>query len=561
MISKYIERCKIVKEFTEDQLSHYFGYVEKKTCHHIDTFYYAVYLNEPDDIMDIQDSPELLPNNLLAFLDTLRAMKLEVRRNGGLIEGLAGMDFADKVFSFYEFCLSQNECFDIFIASKLPNKDTPRIVIQVRSRFLVLEGIKKACEQSLSFLRDFLKPFKLVPLDVRENRIDYAFHTNLIHNLQSKLKYEYLRKHLKSSLRKWNEFGDTSDDFTIDTLNLGRRSSNNIFFRMYNKSREVVEKGYKAFFIEYWFQKKMISRFDKYVYEEAYKLRSYRTGCLYGRLKWYIEFGTNEKFKEECKQLIETCYIDSNNLSFIEEKINGYIPEPTLIVNVEYQTKRRFYVSLEEWLGFVELDKKQLPFTKGKRKKKSLVIEPNGFDPLLKRIFTIFANAPSIIDYLTGYGNCVCFARDRKKGKKEFVAADESDDFYCSWWKRLRGTKIDYAEDGTFEVYRKYDAGMDIKRSAGIFQNNVARLGILTSLDTEERSFECDLVDSLCVLNDNDFVHTDNNKLSDSLTSSFKETCQKIEPGEYQARRKRKARQLKPIIEKLKPVEPEKESI
>ncbi|MBR2388023.1 MAG: hypothetical protein IKB02_04570 [Clostridia bacterium] len=561
MVSKYVRRTKIVDEFTEDQLDHYFGHVDKKTLHHIDTLYYTVWLNEPDDIVECQSDYNLLPDNLAAFLQMLCNMKAEVRCNAGLISDVAGMDFTNKVFSTYEFCISLNECFDIFIAKNLPTKDTPRILVQLRSRFLVIEGVKEAIDQSMFYLRRLLSPFELIPVDFCENRIDYAFHTNLIHNPKKKLKFEYLNKHLKSNLRTWNEWGKIGDEISIDTLSLGSRKSNNVFFRMYNKTREVCEQGYKAFFIERWFEKKLISRFDKYVYEEAFKMQSYRTGCLYGRLKWYIEFGTNEEFKEECKSLIETCFIDSNNLSFIESKINGYIPEPTVIMNIEYQTKRRFYLSAEQWLGFADID--ELPFTKGKRKKKKLLFTSKECDPLLKRIYTILANAPSIIDYLTGFGNCVSFVRDRKMSKKDFLELGEKDGF-CDWWKCIRECTIDYAPESKLEFYRSYDVGMSMQQYAGIFQNNVARMGIMASHNTEGRPFSDDLVDTLSIINDNDMVLFDSNSsfsVKDLSDEGLRDLIQKFAPAEYSARRKRKARQLKPIIEKLKPVEPEKESI
>ena len=555
MVSKYVRRTKIVDEFTEDQLDHYFGCVDKKTLHHIDTLYYTVWLNEPADIVECQSEPRLLPENLVAFLEMLKNMKAEVRRNAGLISDVAGMDFTNKVFSTYEYCISLNECFDIFIAGNLPTKDTPRILIQLRSRFLVLEGVKEALDKSMSYLRRLLSPFKLVPVDFCENRIDYAFHTNLIHSPKKKLKFEYLNKHLKSNLRTWNEWGKIGDDISIDTLTLGSRKSNNVYFRMYNKSREVCEQGYKAFFIERWFDKKMISRFDKYVYEEAFKLKSYRTGCLYGRLKWYIEFGTNEKFKEECKTLIDSCFIDSNNLSFIESKINGYIPEPTLIMNIEYQTKRRFYLSAEKWLGLADPD--ELPFRKlkGKRKKKKLLVSAKDCDPLLKRIYKILSNAPSIIDYLTGFGNCVSFVRDRKMTKKEFLEGGEAKG-YVDWWKCIRDCNIDYAPDEKIEFYRNYDLSMNIEQSVGIFQNNVARIGIMTSHETEERAFALDLVDTLCVANDNDMVAFDKNSMfsvKDISDESLKDLIQKFAPADYTARRKKKARQMKPILRKYDP--------
>ena len=103
---------------------------------------------------------------------------------------------------------------------------------------------------------------------------------------------------------------------------------------------------------------------------------------------------------------------------------------------------------------------------------------------------------------------------------------------------------------------------MNIKQSVGIFQNNVARLGIMKSRNTETCSFADDLMNSLSVVNDNDMVNFDaasRFSINDLSEKGLKELFDSFMPAEYAARRKKKARQLKPILRKFDPVMTEEE--
>ena len=192
-----------------------------------------------------------------------------------------------------------------------------------------------------------LSPFGLLPVKVRENRIDYAFHTNLIQNPYKFFSDPNLQKHLKTNLRIYQKIGKIGHDISVDTFNLGNRRSNNVYFRAYNKAREVVEMNYKSFFFQRWYDIGLISEFDKYVYEVAYELASYRTGILIGRLKWYVEHGSDSALKQKFLDILDTNFVKSDNCEKLEKELHGVIPEPTLIVNIEFQTKRKFYLSCE----------------------------------------------------------------------------------------------------------------------------------------------------------------------------------------------------------------------
>lgn len=526
MVSVQVQRCKIFNEFDREQQHQYFGISLNKSLHHIDTLYYAVYINEPDDIMELQDNGKL-PENLQNFLLMLKEAKNELKANPGETVDFDNLEAVPRSFSMYEYCVSLNECFDIFISNYIPTKETPRIVVQLRSRYLVMEGVVDALEESFTYLKEFLKPFGLFPVKVRENRIDYAFHTNLIQNPYKFFSDDNLKKHLKTKLVKGAKDFTFGEEIKLETLQLGNRKSNNVFFRAYDKTKEVIDMNYKSFFITRWFQNGLISEFDKFVYEIAYELKAYRTGVLVGRLKWYIQHGSDEELISECKKLLETNYIKSDNCEQIEKKLHNIIPEPTLIFNIEFQTKRKFFVSCSKWLDMLC----ELPYG-------NKTVVPVQKDPLLKPIFEILENSRFIIDYLTSYGNVVSFVKDRHLSMKQFLDQEQP---YQNWWKRIRSTPVDYSMDSIIDLYRTYDTEASIRKSQRTLQGQIARLAILNRSDTDESTFEEDFADALCFLNDNDVP---------PFVKNPEFGKRSIEPFDYREIQLKKARQMRGIIKK-----------
>ena len=66
-----------------------------------------------------------------------------------------------------------------------------------------------------------------------------------------------------------------SEDYEIDYLALGKRSQK-VFIRIYLKSKEVVEKGYKPWFFKVWLFNGLINRYDLYCYEYAFLKHSWK---------------------------------------------------------------------------------------------------------------------------------------------------------------------------------------------------------------------------------------------------------------------------------------------
>jgi len=391
--------------------------------------------------------------------------------------------------------------FDIFIASYLPNKHTPRIVIQLRSLGLWTDGVKEMINSSCMALKYFLDDYGVKIIELKENRIDYAYHTNMIQNITKYFSDDNLLKSLKTSLTIYHKVGSIGRKIEIDYLSLGNRKSNNVFFRAYNKTREVVEKNYKGLFIEIWYKNKLISNYDKFVLEYAYHHGTYN-GLILGRCEWYLQFGKDEKLKKTITKLINTCNINSDNISHIADVIKGILPEVTQIINIEFQTKRKFYMTCASCLESYNCS----------------VLKSS----LYYRMFLILDNRKSILDYLTS--QCVAF---------------KTGDEFSSWWSRIRSLRLDnYTPDSLF--YRQYIRNLDLDKLTKRTVSAIASNSIYSN-GCNDNGFSADFSDLICTLNDNDVSAV----LVDSNTGSLLD----LDYNKYDKIKRRKNRQLKSIVD------------
>ena len=269
-------------------------------------------------------------------------------------------------------------------------------------------------------------------------------------------------------------------------------------------------------------------------------MKSYRTGVLYGRLKWYIEHGKNPDLIEECKQLIKSCYINSDNNTHIEEKIDGVIPEPTTIVNIEYQTKREFYNSCGPWMA--KFPENIVIYDSVELKSDETYKAPLDQE-MFSEILFFLNNARNVIDYLTSYGNVVSFVENNNLSVTKFYQdLDAEETLYCQWWRFIRSAAIDYSIDiKTKELQRTYDEGASLNRTKRKLMRDIARTSILKNLSLESKPFVVDMTDALSTINDNDvppvqIIPDENGEI--------------FEPEDYQEIRARACRQSKGIIDK-----------
>ena len=188
-----------------------------------------------------------------------------------------------------------------------------------------------------------------------------------------------------------------------------------------------------------------------------------------------------------------------------------------------------------------------------------------GCDPHLRDIMIILANGREIVDYLTGFGNCVSFVEDRSMSRKAFMEDGEP---YQAWWRRIRKTPIDYSSAAVLELYRLYDLNASYKKSQRLLQCQIARVAMLIKNSTKSQYFVKDMSDVLCSLNDNDvqsfvinpeiFVDENGEYREDLTEEQIESILADLNPRDYAEIRYRKGRQLRGILKKqeeLKPIE------
>ncbi|NFL40093.1 hypothetical protein [Clostridium botulinum] len=455
------KNSNIFKEFNIEQQEKYFYLTEKKYMPHVDTFYYSIFI-KGDTVNSSQKDNISFPQGIYKMLDFLQFAKSEISDTDKSIWFDYDKDLLiyKKRFSIYDYCISKQGFYDIFITKSLPNDSTPRIVIQLRSIGLWGLGEYELIKETYNVVKDFLQEYNLEIIKVQENRIDFCYHTN---SLQSPKKFyddKCLADNCRTNMGIFNKVGrKIQKKLEFEYLSFGSRRSNCIFFRSYNKAREVVEENYKDFFLELWYNAKIINFYDFYVYSYAYKKKSYYQ-IYEGMAQFYLEFGNDEDFKLMLKFLLER----KHTLEEVKNLILLKCPLPTQVVNIEFQTMRKFYLSVTDIF--------KLPIF-------------NECEFNLLRLFQILDNRKYFLDYLTDV--TISFRKS------------DSDE-YMDFWNRLRNCKFKQ----NFDMKLKRDYSKNINRDIIIskIKSNLATLSLY------DEKWDTDINDDmsylLCILNDND---------------------------------------------------------
>ncbi len=515
-------RCGALNEFSLEEQNAHFGLSRDKAVHHIDTLYYTISIDENDPLGLAEDSTNGKKQD--AFVKDIRSEREKLRANPNGEYEFCGLTVKLIRFATYDLCVSEPDNFDIFISSYRIGDTTPRIVVQIRTRMLVLLGVQEAVRQTLAKVNEMLSKYRLHAVRVDENRIDYAYHTNLIQNPALFFSDEQLLKHAKTRLKRYRKDGYLDTELTIDYLSLGSRKSDDVFVRIYLKDQEVIEQAYKPFFIEKWFQDGLISAYDKFVFAEAYNMHCYRSGLLVGRIKWYLQHGKSEEKKTELRDLLKKCHVDSDNNAWIEKKLKGFLPPTTKIMNIEFQTKRRFYKYF---------DKEIEAFDKYKH-------DAALYGQLTDRLFKVIHMRSAFLDYLTRYGGTLSFVYNRNVELKKFDVNGQ----YMSWWRVIRRVKVSDAPRYTGLV-RSSTRSLDREKTLRRNMSDLASFSIISS-GTAPRPLADDAADLLCAfVNDNDMHASDLEMLFVNKT-----TGAAVDPRseKYDMIRRRKARKLKPML-------------
>lgn len=513
-------RSKIFKEFSENERIKFFTISRSKFVPHIDTLYYSVFLQ--NDMAHSKNENNSIPSNILELIEFLKYSKSLFNTDDDLLherdfwlDAENSLLFSKRSFGIYEYCIRKEGYFDIFIADYLPNDNTPRIVVQLRSIGLWTVGEYELILESYNYLNKILKMFDINILKCQENRIDFCYHTNSIQNPDKLYNDDCLSNNLHTSFSIYNKVGRKhGKKLTVEYLSLGQRSSNNLFFRSYNKTREVIEENYKEFFLNYWLVEGLISYYDFYVYSFAYKHKNY-SYIYWGMLEFYIQNGKDRDLLNQC------VYIKEHSKDYTIEELKYFIlpicPSPTLVLNIEFQCMRKFFYSFDKILNEI-----------------SLPIEHECFEQPLLKIFQILDNRKLFLDYLTK--NVVSFEKDISTTERDSLLKNNDDSLYLDFWKRLRRCKVSINYKG--DIYRSYSRSINKELL-------ISRIkGALASLSLYDENWTTDINDDMSylinILNDND-VETDKDGV-----------CTVIDKDYIRIKEKKK-KALKSIIEQSRP--------
>lgn len=484
MIDKlYIKKSFIYNEFDEVENTYWFDFKQKKFLHNIDTFYYSVKFK--NDFTN--DSKDLSVKRFRRKFDAIGQEweKLNDYSSGVsfFFDGLPGA-LNYKPFSYagwYNICLECPELFDIFFAPKVPHSSdngdsvTCECVVQIRSYMLWMYGVHIAYERSYEYVKSIADYFGLEIDFVQENRVDYCWHSNYLKNPEKFFSPENFYKmrvdRFKDALLHTSKKG--SEDFKIDYLAIGKRSDK-IFIRIYLKSKEVVEKGYKPWFFKVWLFNGLINRYDMYCYEYAFLKHSWKA-LDYGRLQYYAEFGRQKHYVEKCRRILTKKEdISPDSLHKLADLLT---PPVNLIMNVEFQTMRKHTKTYE-----------LLPFFDNSSKGEG------------KRVYDYFDNWKLICDYLTS--KVLRLVEPHEPGKND---SNKSRRDLCPFWKALRSCKLTdaFIPDDQKSLVRTYTRKLNSEVVKARAVKSAITYGIYTrGINSDDPLRDC--IEALCMLNDND---------------------------------------------------------
>lgn len=475
MIENKSYKCALFDEFNFDMLHSWFNFKRDKFLHNVDTFYYSVKL--VNDLRYESKDPNVVK---LRNFFKVKYDRLSQGEFDDFYLPNIGKDLILKqtTFShFYNVCLSYPEYFDIFIAPVVPKSAdgseslTCEIIVQLRSYFLWMFGMRDAFENSYRYVKAIIDYFNLKVDFVQENRVDYCWHSNYLTNPEQFFApdnfYKMRVDRFRNATYVTNKVG--SEGYEIDYVALGKRSDK-VFVRIYQKTREVIEQGYKPWFLKVWHMEGLISNYDLFVYERAYQKRSWFYRFI-ARLEFYAAYGSDEIQVKRCKDYL------SGNLELDEEQIiklaDKLTPRLNYVINVEFQTMRRHSKSYQ-----------LVPFKNHSNKGECA------------RIYDYMDNRKLITDYLTSKTlRLTVYDPDVKKSDRD----------YCAFWKALRKTKmLDVKKrDDHVKLLRDYNSHLSKEAVKKRFINSAVTFGLYNRGNNTDNPLQ-DAFEAMLRMNDND---------------------------------------------------------
>lgn len=442
----------------------WFKYTEKNFLHNVDTLYYSVHVSEDWYGEECQ--------SFVKYLDLHKEWCY--RSHEPVVVRQLGNDYVMNGFGFartYAYDLEKKDCFVIFISKGRQSAEVPPILVQIRSQYLWLEGTQRAFEKSLDEVYRILSQYKITVKSVQENRIDYATHTNAIQNLMGQFSEVNLKRCQVSRFeraRKEYDLTGADEEVSCDYVSFGRRKSNNIFFRAYDKTQEVVNQGYKQFFLKLWLLEGLISRYDFWCLEKCFLHGDY---CYRdkARLEFYIEYGADPDIKADCRKLLEAEFSDPNAISLLANQLT---PRITKVVNFEFQCKRKFFLTMDFKNDLYQYNKTR------------------------KSIDRVMRHHNLIYKYLTHYVLRFVDHRADFERKRDKPTA--------KWWVRLQNIKIDISITAMkSKLVREYQKNIDIEMVKKKTISGISTWQLYRNLDSESSVMQ-DGLEFLTYLNESD---------------------------------------------------------
>lgn len=468
--------------FGKKDLKYWFDMKPKKFLHNIDTFYYSVKFG--NDFRRESSAPEVTRLRWY-FEDKMEQLEKADSFDGSLLVHMTGWEsnLALRPFSYagyYKYMLSNPDMFDIFLAPSVPpaadggESVTCEVVVQIRSYCLWVYGVHRAYEMSFDYVQKMADYFGLTISFTQENRTDFCWHSNYLLRPDVFFRpdnfYAMRVDRFKGAVYHTAKVGQS--DYEMDYIAMGKRSDK-IFVRIYLKSKEVVEMGYKPWFFKVWLFNGLISRYDLYVYEKAFEKHSWKY-IDRARLEFYMEYGYDALKRQECADIIEERR--KMNADHLRRFADSLTPKINLIMNVEYQVMRRHSKSYC-----------LIPF------------KDNGNKGLHKRIYDFLDNRALIIDYLTHEIFRLVKRDDEDDDSNKARRPD------CGFWERLRQARLVdcVTKPDDVRLVREYNRRMNAEIVKQRALKSAVTLGIYYKGRNADTPLE-DMVDALCVLNDND---------------------------------------------------------
>lgn len=478
-----ISNCAIYNELSEDDLKYYFDQKTKKFLHNTDTFYYSIKLRE--DFTHLSQD-----KNVLAFrrcVEKLNKKQMMNQFSSDTIEFFVPSkgDYLNVVSgsftNFYTFRLSLPEEFDIFIAPFVPgtydcvsDSVTSEIIVQIRSSLLWSLGIHAAFERSFSWVQGICDMFGFHIHEVKENRTDFCYHSNYLEHPEvffAPGSFDAMKcTRLGDGTRYiFKDDGSRSDKFAY--LSRGKRGDKT-FLRIYNKTMEVVEEGYKAFFLKTWLFHGLINRYDFDILERCYLKQNYKYSTI-ARLNFYLQHGSNPFYLDLCKQQIAVYEKGNKITDKMITLCDKLTPPLNTIINVEFQLMR-----------------------KGSKSYDLLPIKDNSSKGPCRRVYDFLDNRRLITDYLTSK----IFRLVEKTGDDNKSRRPD-----CGFWNALRHTKmVDCAKlpEG-LKIHRIYSRELNTVKMKQKIIHSAVTYGIYNK-GINDDSPVSDIMLSVLKLNDND---------------------------------------------------------